>query len=622
MVLVAIASFFMIISSVSACTNPAICAQDAKVCSKDYSISALGGIFTIDGSKYPGSTMLYNFTVINPNDDQGMLVTLVPDKNIVNYFYGGSVYLNPGESKVLPVEVWIGGLSKTGAVLVNFACDHDPTFWTPFMYATITGKGGSPPLNNCTSPASLNGCYSDGLYKTFTCSNSNGTLIESTCVDSCCKKFGGADAMCSPDRKLCLSFDNLPPGKEGNIAFVCRDDNCKYGNERSVMFLLKLKGWNVTGKGYKSWSEDDLNKYDIIACSDQLKACKIDFNSPVYNQHIDKGKPFLEITDKNSAKAANSFGYVNRYGGTYEKVSPFVVHEDNITQGFSGTVNAIKAGKNSVTGINSKYFLPEVKSILDIAKNSPTTITTLFKVNSSQTHGRYAFIGWFSRSSVADLTTDGEKILNNTLKWLKYGYGEPVYTKAGEIAFVCNKGSCNKKTEMNLIKWLRENGYGVTGKSSWSAEELQNFNLMVCSDKKSCSFDTSSPLYTAFQNGKGFLEFPDSSYVKVGNIFGYISNKCSRQSASTVNLAQDPITEGFGNSIQVFNKKRSVCGIKEANINDDAKGISKIKDYYNIVRSTDEKRYAFIGWINYINDLTENGKELLLRTIRWAMQKL
>jgi hypothetical protein len=610
-ILVGIAFYFIFIPSVFACANPTVFNIYGKA------INPLGGFFTINGSNYPGLSIEYNFTIFNTNPTQGVMVTLVPHEGSKNYISGNSVYLNPSGSAVLPIKVWIGGLSGTGIIYVYFTCDDGSRqLWTPTMYAIVYGKGISPPpVSNCDTTG-LNGCYS-GLSTNFYCSDGE-LKSNAICTESCCKSFGGEDAMCSPDKKVCLSFSTIPPGTEGNIAFVCKDGKCKYNNERSMMFLLKLKGWNVTGKGYKNWTEDELNKYDIIACSDQSSACKMVFNSPIYNQHMDKGKPFLEITDRNSAKAANSFGYINRYGGKYEDNSELVVNEDYITEGFDETVNVLDGEEDSkVTGMEEKYFsTEEVKGLLEL-QNSKANLTTLFKVNNSQTHGRYAFFGWFSKSSIGDLTLDGEKILNNTLQWLKNGNSDPVYTKAGEIAFVCNKDSCNKKTEISLINWFRENGYGVTGKSLWNAEELEDFDLIACSDRKSCSFDASSPLFAAFQNGKGFLEFPDGYDVKAGYTFGYSSYRCSKQYSDTVNLTQDSITAGFGDSLKIFDKKKPLCGIRQSYLND-SKGISQSKDYNNIFRSTDEKRYAFIGWANYINELREEGKQLLLRTVRWV----
>jgi hypothetical protein len=263
-----------------------------------------------------------------------------------------------------------------------------------------------------------------------------------------------------------------------------------------------------------------------------------------------------------------------------------------------------------------KHFSEETKNIMNVS-NSKTDISTLFKVKASKTHGRYAFVGWFSKTGISDLTTEGETILNNTLRWLKYGNTDPVFTPDGEIAFVCYKDSCNKKTETNLIKWFRENGYRVTGKSTWSASELQNFDLIACSDRRTCSFGTSSDIYSAFQNGKGFLEIPDGSDVKAGYTFGYSTYRCSKQTTDTVNLTVDPITTGLDNPLKIFDKRRSLCGVREESMTN-AKGISWYKDYNNIFISTDGKKYAFAGWASYVNELNEEGKLLLIRTIRWV----
>jgi len=391
------------------------------------------------------------------------------------------------------------------------------------------------------------------------------------------------------------------------------------------MFLLKLKGWNVTGKDYKSWTEDDLSNYDIIACSDQSRACNLDFNSPVYNAHTEKGIPFIEIADRNSAKAGTVFSYTSKYAGKFGMNPSFLNTSDYITSSLSQILNLVNA--KQIGGIDSSLFDNVVKDLIDVTfpKN---TISTVFKVTNSPGHGRYAFLGFFSKAGISDLTQNGETVLNNTLHWLKtgdsyFGGHTTTYQKIGKIAFICYNDKCNSKSEKYLIPWLRENGYSVVGKDykSWTEADLDNFDMMICSNSKACTFDQTSPFYDEhITKGKGFIEIPDTSSIKAGEVFDYVTSGYA-SSSSIVNLTlnnSSPIKGSLPDILQIFNKRQSVTAIKMTYLNNSIDAAETKSNYSAVFTATGTGRYAFVGFGKYLNYLNDNGNQLLLRVVSWV----
>src|SRR3989338_5097480 len=122
---------FAIFSSLAAaCINPGL-RTDAGV-----PINSFGGFFKVNGSNYPGNDVLlitYYMQVRNAND-QGMTVFLEPDSTIRDYVQSSSVYVPANSIGVLPLQVWVGGIEKDGALNVIFQCDDGtPQFVSPFV---------------------------------------------------------------------------------------------------------------------------------------------------------------------------------------------------------------------------------------------------------------------------------------------------------------------------------------------------------------------------------------------------------------------------------------------------------------------------------------------------------
>ena len=70
--------------------------------------------------------------------------------------------------------------------------------------------------------------------------------------------------------------------------------------------------------------------------------------------------------------------------------------------------------------INPDYRLLE--QVIDVADvDGDNGKSTLFKVDTSGNQGRYAYVGWFYKGSLTELTYEGNQILNRTMIWVYCG---------------------------------------------------------------------------------------------------------------------------------------------------------------------------------------------------------
>lgn len=610
-------SFF--IPSVYACENPIIYRE---VGSPINIIGGPGGSLFINGTdetRYPGLEDTYKLRIKNKNNTEVLLVTLVPSNNIKDYINGGTVYLDPGETKELPLPVWVGGLAYvSGYFTVYYVCDDGFQPQPASFGVTIKGKGiDAPPGLNCTSKEP-DGCY-QGIYRYYRCEGSE-LVHDDVCLSGCCKWWGGEEAMCSKDKKQCISIKNLPPGKEGNIAFLCKDEKCSDGIEKSIIFKLGISGWNITFNASSQFTEKELDNYDIIACTDQNRACNIDFNSLAYNQHTEKRTPFLEITDESSVKAGYGFDYVINNKGKYGKNPFFTLGDDYITQGYSGEVD--------VAGTNKIAIIPDgfLSGVIDLADSGNSQSSTMFRVDNSAGHGRYAYIGWMYNAPI--LTEDGKMILNRTLKWLKYGnayfggqdYNEP---KKAKIALICSR-DCKDDPEIKMIKFLRNDGYSVTAKTLDEWNNLDDYDIIVCMNTKGCSINPI--IYDAHKNkGKSFLEIPDSTQIQAGYGFGYTISGMARKTSSKfiIPTGDNLIFSGYNLPVDVFNNDgKNYMGAIPIKQFLSVKNLATLTDLnYSVMFMSDDSgskgRYAYVGWAHDVNSLNDMGKNVLLKIVKW-----
>ena len=214
----------------------------------------------------------------------------------------------------------------------------------------------------------------------------------------------------------------------GKIAYLCRDDSCDYKIEDELISWLEDQGWEVEGKGYDEWTKDDLTFYNLMVCSDELVACKVDNNPDVFNAHKN-GMPFVEIGDYRYLSAAYRFDYVERYIGLISTGQLYVTESDPITDGYSGLEQVLPSDKKMMA-MNDYYLESNVVDLADTEDDNGRS--NLFKVDESVNNGRYAYVGWFYDSKPYDLTGDGDEILRRTISWSQCGkvYGCGVSTSS------------------------------------------------------------------------------------------------------------------------------------------------------------------------------------------------
>jgi hypothetical protein len=625
-------SFFLSISNALAyCSMPAVYRESGA----GMNLVGLGSTtneIEIKQSDYPiGSSWInYNLQIKNKDSTKSLLVYLQSESS-QNNVHTGSIILAPNEKANLALTVWVRQSTISDLVFIlNGTCDDGSTFAhsnPPKLKIKITSGEDVPPQNGCTLPIAK--CdMNTGLFTTYVCEDSV-AVPKYFCVKSCCEAFGQQvdddSAFCSNDKHTCISTLNLPPATEGNIAFLCNKDDCKY--EKDIILTLRLLGWNVDGKSYKNWLESDFNNYDIIACYHQ-SACKLAFNSPAYNAHVTNKKPFLEIAMSRSASAAYAFGYTTKTTSYSGKNMFFVTAEDELTNGFSTFVDVVSKSKPMFAVVSDEYLdtanNPELKDLADSGYNLDKKQGSIFfKVAETVDHGNYAFIGWLTGLKRGELNVDGETILKRTLNWLK---STNLIGDRKEIAFLCSKDTCSDKDEMDLIKMFRSWGFLVVGKSlnSW-VDEINNFDLIVCrNSKSSCKISLMSSVYNAYvTNNIPFLEIPETSKAYAAEIFGYVlaSSKFKRTTSTSIEaVSSDPIVSGLGNPINIFDKKRPIVGIYTDYLN-------SVNDIAHIVgqpastlfTAQSSGKYAFIGWLGRSNIKYMNGNatEILHRTINW-----
>jgi len=211
----------------------------------------------------------------------------------------------------------------------------------------------------------------------------------------------------------------------GKIAFLCTDNDfcdhtipiCEAGLEPHIINWLEQNGWEVTGKVYDEWTDSELDNYQLIVCSDELKACKAEQGSVVYNEHKEQGKPFVEIGDYRYVSAAWRFGYIKNYMGFYGYDQLFVTGSDPVTADYSESVQVVNNAKKMT--VIPDYNLKS--QAIDLGDSGNKSRSTLFKVDKLDDQGRYAYVGWFNTNNFTNIAEDGEIILIRLLNWAQCG---------------------------------------------------------------------------------------------------------------------------------------------------------------------------------------------------------
>ena len=154
-------------------------------------------------------------------------------------------------------------------------------------------------------------------------------------------------------------------------------------------------------------------------CSDESRACKISSKYATYKSHMERGKPFVEIADNRRAKAADSFDYVRRYSARSSPDIDTIVatNSDPITHVSSHPNLKILKTPENIAGMRTKY----IKEGISLAQTDDPEESALLKVDESENHGRFIWLGWFYKSLPSDLTEDGETVLVRAINWAMCG---------------------------------------------------------------------------------------------------------------------------------------------------------------------------------------------------------
>jgi hypothetical protein len=206
------------------------------------------------------------------------------------------------------------------------------------------------------------------------------------------------------------------PQIQNKVAFICGDSSCSDDSEQEIISYLEDNGYSVTGKTQYYWTSEELIDYDFMLCTDAAGGCAIKSWSDVYDKHVNGNIGFLEIPDYSYVRAGYSFGYVSSLVGYSVEDSSIEFLEDcPITNGLSEDIY------NDETIIGGIFRSRLKDPSENLARTNDKDLSTLFKITPFDSRGRYAYVGWFYRSSISDLTEDGEELLLRTIKWVQCG---------------------------------------------------------------------------------------------------------------------------------------------------------------------------------------------------------
>jgi len=214
----------------------------------------------------------------------------------------------------------------------------------------------------------------------------------------------------------------------------------------------------------------------------------------------------------------------------------------------------------------------------------------------------------------------------------------------GNVAYLCLNDDCNFGIEASAIDFLETSGWIVTGKAynKWTAAELQNYNLIVCSEQsKACSL-TSALNQAHVLNTKPLVELSSTPSALAGKSLNYLKTKVAGTSKYTTDIfvtTPDSITAGYSGSTTILTSTQKIPVIRDNYLKTgtiDLATTSDRIDYSNLFKvdgTPSHGRYVGILWFNSrtVSDhlrgydldtpypgLTLAGKTILKRAISWA----
>ncbi len=443
-------------------------------------VNYYGGLIFVNGTKFPSSQKLipFNLSAYNPTL-QSMTFELDPSASLFNYVYGTTVTLAAKEKRNFTINVYVDDGSKEGSLAITGACQNGIPIPEGFISFNLQGRGNAAPQTcsnsrfscgvypDCQDLTGFSGCY-QGYNRVYSCSQ-NKPKYSQSCSNFCCREYYGSEASCksingistcvgpagctnecsfsgnlcdgnniyscnvgedgcrhlslqqSCGTDICSNGSCLDPSSfKGKIAMLCRDSTCTEGIEGDLKTWLSSKNWLVTGKAYNKWTSSELDGYDLMVCTDENTACKSDAGSIIHNKHKLQGKPFVEVSDYRNVYQGFKFGYTSNFYTVLATGSDLVITDakDLITKPFGSKVRIFNSGTTFI--VLADYFLKGgVKDLADVQTSSGKT--TLFKISESGSRGRYAYVGWFYKSSMRSMTEQGSELLERVFTWASCG---------------------------------------------------------------------------------------------------------------------------------------------------------------------------------------------------------
>ncbi len=202
----------------------------------------------------------------------------------------------------------------------------------------------------------------------------------------------------------------------------------------------------------------------------------------------------------------------------------------------------------------------------------------------------------------------------------------------GKIAYLCASDSCNDNIEQDMINLLKSQHWLVNAKAynKWTNAELDNYNLMVCSDQSAaCKSDVGSVIYNEFkQQGRPFVEITDYTNSHQAYRFGFAKATLSSfySGNSFLKTTEDVITKPYGTITQIFTSSKKFVVVPDYQLLSPTKDLGDVSPgsgkstLFKVKETGSQGRYVYIGWFyqGKPSELTSNGLQLFNRTIVWA----
>ena len=199
------------------------------------------------------------------------------------------------------------------------------------------------------------------------------------------------------------------PEMQNRIALICGSDKCEGSLENELLKFLEENGYDVMSKPEKLW-KDELNEYDLMICA-STKGCNLHLWLKPYYYHVYERKGFIEIPVYKYVRAAYRFKYVRGWNGYTVSSAKVEILPHELTTGYED----MQFTSSTLLGI----FGRRIRVGIELMKGDG--LVPQFVVEPFDKRGRYAFIGWVYKTSLAELSEQEKELLLRTIRWVQCG---------------------------------------------------------------------------------------------------------------------------------------------------------------------------------------------------------